>query len=535
MSFSVIQAGTALYMLDVDGNTTTLTLPTDVALRSDVPPRWTTFDRYVVLVNTPSSPLTIDGSGTVRLLTPLAPRLAPTLSGVTTGTLSGTYNGVRYTFITLDSEGNIISESDYSPASGSVDITSKMLRAAGLDISTSDITLRRLYRPTTSGAILFQWVDLDGNILTSIEDDLSDAGLSLVASPILGTPSHLTHIAEFRGRLFGVSDDDVDSLRYTEAGLRYSWPSDNFFTVQPAGADFVGVTALIGRRDALGIGRSNQLLQLTGTGAEDSSGSIDFDLVTLSKQLGVESQESVVVFRDTAYFLWKDGVYSWSSEGITCLSDGGSDGRGSVRSWFATDSYFNRERFTNAFAVVDPVRFKYRLYLAAAGSSTEDRWVEFDIKDRTWWGPHKTDLFSPTSAFVRLNTGDVEYPATGGSDGIIYQATETRTDGTSTAISMDVIGKRHDAGEADKEKYWGQLTLFGQAQTAGRLIIQSRVGNLNATRAKTEYYDMTKNRQLMGRPGVGKHLELEFTHATAGQQVKIFGYELDDVFLSGKR
>jgi len=63
----------------------------------------------------------------------------------------------------------------------------------------------------------------------------------------------------------------------------------------------------------------------------------------------VSSQESVAVYRDVAYFLWEDGVYQWGDDGLICLSDG------RVRSWFATDSYFNRKRFQYAFGGVDPL------------------------------------------------------------------------------------------------------------------------------------------------------------------------------------
>lgn len=533
MAFSVVQAGTALKMVSASGVVSSLTLPTGVTLRTNVPPRWAVFDRYVVLVNTPSQPLIIDGFGTVRLLCPRPPRLAPILTGPNAGTLSGTYAGVRYTFLTTDVDGNIISESDMSPASNSVTIATKKLLASGLDLSPDQISARRLYRPTTDGAVLFQWVDLDGNTLTSVQDDLSDAGLALTASPMLGTPPHLTHVAEFRGRLFGASDDAVDSLRYSEAESRYAWPDDNEFIVQPAGSDLFGITGLIGRRDALGVGRANQLLHLTGTGAEDSEGNVDFDLVILSKQLGVKSQESVAVYRDTAYFLWEDGVYSWGSDGLQCLSDGSPDGRGNVRSWFTTDSYFDRGAFTSAFAIVDPVRYKYRLFLDDPDGNK--RWVEFDLKDRTWWGPHKTGAFTPKSAFVVTDSNDTELSVIGSEEGSIYQEQETRTDGTATAIEFDIITKKHDLGEPTLDKYWGQLALFGDAQPAGHLICTSRAGELNATENHTQYYNMTQTRQQVGRLGEGKHVELEFTHATVGQQIQLFGYEIADCHVIGKR
>jgi hypothetical protein len=211
------------------------------------------------------------------------------------------------------------------------------------------------------------------------------------------------------------------------------------------------------------------------------------------------------------------------------------DGRGNVRSWFTTDNYFNRSRFNHAFGHVDPIRDKYRLFLASPDSDVENRWVEFDLKERTWWGPHKTGEFTPTSVLSVTDSDDIIIPVIGSSEADIYREQNTRTDGASTAIDMDVIGKRHDMKAPDPEKYWGMLTMIGKAQAAGHLIVISTVGDLNATRQKTQYYDMTKTRESLGRPGHGKHMEMRFRHNTAGQPVEIYAYEVDDVHLIGRR
>ncbi len=539
MALQVVQAGANLQLItDAGVVSAPLTIPAGVTLRTDIPPRWEVFNRYAVLVNTPSQPLIIDATGTVRLLTPKPPRLAPSLSGVTAGGLSGTYSGVRYTFVTKDANGNIISESDYSPASGSVTIVNKLLTASGLDISPDAISGRRIYRPQSGGAVLFQWVDLDGNVLTAVSDDLPDAALSIVGSPKLGTPPHLTLIAQFRGRLFGVGDLDVDHVRYTEAGVQYAWPAQNIIEIPNVGADQFGIVGLLPRRDALGVGRRNSLVQITGTGTEtlDSNNNvidIDFDRVVLSQELGIRSQESMKVFRDIAYFLWDDGVYAWSANGIRCISDGVA-GKGQVRSWFTTNSYFNRDMFSQAFAVINPTHPYYRLFLASAGSNVIDSFVDYDIKDGTWWGPHRTDAFSPISAFQRTTDSDLVIPVIGGGVNL-YNDQETRTDGASTAISCSAIGKRHALEVPDQEKYFGELSMLGKEQTGGHVNIISRIGVLDTTQTLTQYYDMRLNRQRLGRLGRGKHLQLELTNAEVGQDVQLFGYEIDPVQLIGRR
>lgn len=522
-------------MINEAGVPTLLTLPAGVTLRADVPPRWVMFNNFLVLVNTPSQPLIIDSTGKVRLLSPKAPRLAPTLSAVAGGTLTGSYTGVRYTFVTVDANFNIISESDYSPASGTQAVSAQFLKASNLDISPDEISFRRLYRPTSNGVVLFQWVDLNGNVLTSVQDDLADAALSQVGAPILGTPPRLTLCAEFRSRLFAVGDTDVDHCRFTEAGIQYAWPSDNLVVIPQIGTDVVGINALIPRREALGVGRRNILVQITGTGVEDADGIADFDAVILSRELGIESHETAKVFRDRAFFLWKDGVYSWDSDGIKCVSD-----QGGVRSWFTTNSYFNTAMFTSAFAMVDPNFPKYRLFLCSAGSTTIDRFVDYDINDGTWWGPHKTDLFTPTSAFVLYDANDRAIPMIGGS-ATVYQEQATRTDGTSTPVAMDVIGKQHFDNDPDIDKYFGELSVFQKAFPTGTIQVTSRVGDLQSTTpvrpVRTIVQDCAQAlpRTRLGRLGSGKHAQLEIANSEVGQDVELFGYEIDPVNPVGKR
>lgn len=524
MAITLIQSGTDLQLLNDAGLVSTpLALPTGVTLRTDVPPRMVVFGKYVILTNTPSQPLIIDAFGVVRLLSPKAPRLAPILSAASGGSLTGTYAGVRATFVTVDDSGNLITESDFSPPSNSQAVSSQFLVASNLDISPDQITGRRLYRPTTLGAVNFQWVDLDGNVLTSVQDDLSDAGLSTVSAPILGTPPDLTLIAEYKDRLFGVGRIDIDDLRYTEVGLMYAWPADNVFPIPPVGSDSVGIRGLIPRRESLGIGRQNQLLQLTGS--DDTT----FAISRLSQNLGVSSQESVVVYRDVAYFLWEDGVYSWSDGGIQCLSDG------KVRSWFTTDDTFNRSRFQYAFACIDPIHFKYRLFLYEAGSTSQVRWVEFDLIEQTWWGPHLTTAFTPTSSFIILDGNLVPKPIMGGFAGSLYGEQETRTDDPTTPIVIDVVTKPFSSNAPDLDKFWGEVTVIGKEQPAGAVDVTLSVGELDSDPSNVVQWDMTSARQRLQRAGTGKHLQIELQEGGVGQDVQIYGLEINPVNLLGRR
>ena len=516
MAFTLIQSASTLQRVTTAGVISNLTMPTGVTLDTSGPPRFAIFGRYVVVVNTPSRPVTVDGNGTVRVLSPLAPRTIMTLSGTGSGTLSGTYAGVKQTFRILDAVGNLIAESDYGPPSGTATITTNFLKPVGIDISNDDVTESQLYRPTTGGSVLYPWVAVSGNTATVVQDDLADAALSLVAAPTLGAAPQLTLIAEFRGRLWGVAADQIDNIRWTEAEMMYSWPDSNDLPIPRIGADYRGITALVARKEVLGIGRKNLLWQMVGTSNSD------FRAVKVSENCGIESQESVIVYNDVAYFLWRDGVYTWDSNGVKSISDG------KVRSWFATDTYFNRGRFRYAFARLDPNRLKYQLFLCSAGSSTIDRWVEYDLEEGTWWGPHKTDLFTPSCAFNMPDANDVLVATMGSSSGFLYQDQETRTDGTATAIAFNVDTKYHDGGTPDIEKYWGEVSMLGQVQSAGTLTVTPAIGYPGAALTQaTISYDMTKGRQRLRRLGSGKMVQLNFQHATVGQNVELSGYECE--------
>ena len=515
MPYSIIQAGNDLQFLNSDGVLTTLTLPTGVELSELTPPRWAIINRYVVLANTPNYPLTIDGEGTVRPLSPAAPVLAPTVAVGSAGSLSGTYSGITYTYIIKDSAGNLIAESGMSPASGSVTVTSDKIAVSGIGISPdTQVTGRRIYRPTTNGTTLFKWFDLDGNVLTSFEDDLADAALPIVSAPTLGTAPRLTLIKEWRNRLWGVSEDKKDSLRYAEPDAWWAWPNTNEIKVPILGDSSRGIIGLMPRREALGVGKRDVIWQVTGQTPTD------FRVVKLAESIGIESQESLVIYRDTVWWLWKDGVYQWNSEGIKNISDG------KVRSWFATDSYFNRDKFQNAFAIFDPTRLKYRLFLASAGSTTIDRWVEYDIETKTWWGPHKTGAFDPTCAFLLFDASDKVVPVTGSDDAYVWEPTSVATDHLSEGIETEVITKWHDGGAPDFEKHWGAISVLGKVQEAGEIAVSPTVGYLDATEQTPMTYDMTLGRENLDRLGRGQLMKLRFAHSIYNEPVELYGVQI---------
>lgn len=515
MAFNLIQAGTNLYSLNPSGGVSAaLTLPAGITLSGRHRPRFARFRNYAVLVNSPSRPLSIDTAGVVRVLTPAPPANAPVLSGAAGGTLSGTFSS-KMTYITLDSQGNLISESDYSPVSNAITIASKYLRAASLPTSGDTINAMRLYRTTSNGVVFFPWIDVDGNTNTAVQDDRSDASLGVIAGGSLGSAPNLTLIAEWAGRLWGVDRVDVDTLRYTEAGTMYAWNALNSIPIPHIGEDRYGITALAPRENVLALGRRNTLQSVTGSTRDD------LRPVGLIENCGILSQESVIVYRDAVYFLWLDGVYRWDDTGLVCVSD-----LGQVRSWFTSNSYFNRSMFSQAFAVFDPIAQTYRLFLCAPGSRQTSLWVEFNLRSGKWYGPHKTDAFTPSCALTIRGVNDQPFPVVGSREGYLSQDVPTRSDWRLVPINEDVIMCANVADNPDTEKYFGEVSVFTQPESGGTLQVTATVGELEETRSFTMTHDMRLSRERLDRLGQGKYATLRFQNAELGQNVVLHGYSI---------
>ena len=517
MAFNIVQAGTNLWALNPQGGSlpNPLGMPTGVTLRSNLVPRFARFKQYVIVVNTPTRPITIDTNGSTRVLTPAAPSTAPVLSSAAGGGLVGNFL-VKQTFQMLDGQGNVIAESGYGPVSNLGSLSAAAyLRAINLNLSAdSSVNASGLYRTTSTGGVFFPWLTVPGNINTTIQDDTSDAGLGLIAGGVLGAPPDLTLCTQWQGRLWGVDRVDVDHLRWTEAGEMYAWGALDIMPIGPTGDDRYGITALAPRRDALGVGRRNVLVQVT------TSDGVTFTPTTLMNNCGIVSQESVVVWRDTAYFLWLDGVYQWNDAvGVVCISDAGN-----VRSWFATDTYFNRGMFSQAFAVMDPSDVTYRLCLCAAGSLVPNRWVEYNIATGKWYGPHQTSAFTLQSAFLMRGANDQQYCVAGSVEGHLSVDTESRVDWGVVSILEDVITKPFTGGTPDRDTLFGEVSLYGEAQPSGTLTVTSTVGPLQHGFVNPpDTADLTMARNRLFRVGEGKHASLELTNAQLGVNPVLYG------------
>jgi len=527
---TLVQAGAAFYGMASDGSFTAMTAPTTATVSATNKPRFTVDGAFAVVVNSVAPPLIADDSGILLFLSPAAPTVAPTVAATVSGTLTGTYF-VKYTFIILDTNSTLIAESDFSPVSASVSPSSKkisvsalqLMSGLGTSIDPRYTVQRRLYRTTNGTTTYFKWLDVADNTTTTAVDDASDASLATFSAPTLGSIASLSHVANFGGRLFGVAIGTArDVLRYTETAARWAWPAANIFTMpQVPGDPQAGITALMPRRDALGIAKANMFIELRGVS------DANFSTVILSSTVGTLNQETVASFRDMVYFLSRDGVYSWSDAGLTNLAEG------KVKAWFTTDTYFNRDLFSSAFAYIDINTGRYYLFLVSAGSTTVDRWVEYNIENNTWWGPHITAAYTPTSAFAIA--APTPTFAIGETVGFVTKESATRNDNTTSPIASDVITVPMTSESPPQTQYWGELYTEVTPQATGNLGIEVKVGEPADVYASKRYHPLKDGVFNTGRMGVGRWAQFRFTHNGLNEVLELIGFEINPVNKIGRR
>lgn len=534
MAYSIIVAGGVLYKITPDGVATPLALPADVRLSLTRPPRFAVLGRTVLVTNNPSRSLCVDQDFHVRPMQLASPVSPVTLSSTPVGNLTGAYKVLYTHIIKHPVTGALLAESDFSPPSQPVTLAAARLVAAGVSASPdTEATHHRLYRTLADGEVYYVWLDLDAR-QSSVEDDLSDVLLpNLTAPRELGVGpgrlagSYMTLLVEWKNRLWGVGDREIDTLRYSGEGISYGWPATYGLDVKPIGADEFGITALIARKDLLGVAKRRSFWKVSG-GLTDDDGVPQFDIQRESEGQGCVGPSIVV--NDTAYYLGSDGVYSWGLRGFTCLSDG------RVRKWFATDTYFNRELFPAGFVKYNERYNTIEFHLAAAGSTAIDRWVSLDVTSGAWYGPHKTARSTPTSGFVLVSTQSQALPVIGAADGTIYLQNQPGWSDAGVAINLRLRTKWHDGQTPTIEKVWGAVSLVSKALTTiGHCLVQYRVGALEAPVQQTIAVDQRMGTQTLPRVGTGEFLQLEITEDTNGGECELYGYEVPWYELSNRR
>lgn len=532
MGYYYLQGGTSLQKLNAAGTTiTTLTLPSGVTLSPTRVPRFAILGESVVMVNSPTVNLLIDPSDdSVRRMSPLGP-ITPPLAAAGAGTgLTGAYRA-KYTFLIKDSYGKVLAESPFSPESTSVTLSNTGLLVTGISISPDPaVNSRRVYRTVAGGAVYFHWEDLDGNVQTSVDNNMTDARLSLLPAPTtLGNPpgsaigsGSMELVTAWKGRLWGrgrisnltIGTPIVDILWWSEIRKPGQWPEKNTLPIPPVGADEFGITALIPRRDVLGIAKRDSLWIVTDPNPLEGS------LRAVVNGVGCVAPESVVVIHDNAFWLGEDGIYQWNNDGVKNIS------KESVDPWFTTTTYFNRAEFVNAKARWDPVRGTYDLLLAATGGTALNRWVNYYLRDKVFFGIHLTGAFTGSSIGLAEDTDDLALPLFGSTSGFLWKEQATRTDSTATAIDADMTLPFFSGNVPDIQKVWLQPSFFTAVESGGTLTVTPTVGGLNTAAGTAKTHTLTTGRERLGRLGIGRLCRLRLRQNTNAEDVTLYGIEL---------
>jgi hypothetical protein len=534
MAYAVVVAGGVLYRMTPGGLATELTLPAGVTLSLTRPPRWAVLGRTVLLTNNPSRSLVIDADFNVRPMQLAAPVSAPVLSAGPTGGLTGAYM-VMYTNVIIDPEtGALLAESDFSPVSAPITLAGQQLIASGISTSPdAAVTHHRLYRTLADGQVFYAWVDIDAN-QTTVADDLSDVLLpnlaaprELGAAPGLLPGTYLTLLTVWKNRVWGVGDRQVDILRYSANGNLWGWPATYGLDIEPIGGDVIGITGMMPRKDMLGVAKRQSFHKISG-GLPDEDGVPQWDVQQEKNGKGCYGPSIVV--DDTAYYLGSDGVYTWGGKGFDCPSDG------KVRRWFATDDYFNRALYPQAFVKYNERYDTIEWHLAAAGSTVVDRWVTLDRATGNWYGPHRTARAGTSSGFMLEDGGGHSVPVIGADDGVLYVENAAGFSDAGVAVSINLLSKYHDDNVPAVEKVFGGVTLVTKAQPAvGHCRVSYRVGTLEADVSQIVPADMRLGTETLPRAGVGQFLQLEITEDTDAAGCVLFGYEVPYYELGKRR
>ncbi len=522
MPFYLVHAGTKLYRVGVGGDPVEISLPSGVTLTSARPARFSVLNREVLVANACSanfvvSPLDLS----TRLLNIAGPGSSvPTLGSGGAGVLTGEYRyRVSYRIM---SGSTVLTESPLSDIAGPITLASNDVDLSSIPTSgTSGVNARGIYRTTNGGAEFFLLTTIADNSTTTYTDNTSDYDLALLPlahtlgnAPGVDATDRLRLVTSWKDRVWGSPALAPDRLHYTENRVIYAWGATQFVGVQPAGQDLVGVTALAARRDDLVVGKRRAVWIVRGIPPDT------IQMIQIFEGPGPLSADACIVVHDVVYYLGEDGVYQISGTGIENIS------APSVHPWFTTDDFFNRALFNRAEMQWNPQFNTIKLLLAAAGSTTLDRWVTFDLRTRQWLGPHRTAALTHSAVGLMEDENGILRPVVGGTNGHLYSDNSATASDDGSAIDFDVTLKAHSMNTPGIEKYFGELDIISKIEAAGTLTLTPTVGGLNASAGATISHDLTTGRQRLRRQGTGRYWKLRMQQATNNQGCEIYGLEL---------
>lgn len=527
MAWYLIHAGSCLYKMNTTGSWSTISLPalttsSTVSLYSDYRARVALLNRWAVVVNSPDVNLQVDADTQIAYKLSIdAPTTTASLAVGASGSPAGTY---RYAYSYVITTGSrVVTESPLSPTAGPITVNGNQVNLTSITTSSdTSVTARYIYRTTNGGADFYKIATLSDNTTTTYADNATDYDLAITPiaedkgnPPGASTSTFLKTIAAWKERLWaGGGEDLADRLYFSGKNEQYSWGEENYFVIQPEGADEYGITALAARRDELVVFKRRAIWKVIGTGVSD------FQVIQVAQGVGCAGPEACVTIRDTVYFGNEDGVYEYGPNGVRSIS------RDQVHGWFSTDDFFNRSQMSEAFFKWNPQYDALEIHLAPTSTTSLQRWVTYDLKRGIWLGPHKTAKFTPTCGATIDDNLDLPVPVMGGSDGYIYKQNSTVSTDAGTAIEFDVLTKWFSGNTPDIHKYWGEPAVIVKEDTTGTLNWEYAIGDIDDSSQSTISLALTSPRHRLHRLGLGRFMRFRLYNNENTQSLEVYGVEI---------
>lgn len=241
-----------------------------------------------------------DDGSVVRQWGITPPAAAPLAVAGAAGSLTGTYK-VQYTYCRVITGTTVAHESNPSPVSAGVALTSETLSVPVLASTDPQVTRIRLYRTVADGT-----TPLFDQMVTNVDATLtsSQADIALGAAVELdnNVPPTVPWVVEFQNHLFGVKDpDNPNYLWYSKRWLPESWPSDQFLIIGKPDDPLQCAVPLAG---ALGVFSLRTKYAVRGNIA---SGFVPVEAISTR---GTVAPQSVLVTSRGVGFWARDGIWA---------------------------------------------------------------------------------------------------------------------------------------------------------------------------------------------------------------------------------
>lgn len=234
-----------------------------------------------------------------------APNFAPTVSPTGSGPLTGDYSA-RFTYARR-SGGVLIQESNPSPVSSTVTLSSDNLQIGITQTGDPQVTDIGIYRTVSSGAQHFfdQWVpNVTGNIISSIPDAALGGPVETDNhTPSSAGVSSATWITEYQGHIMlcGLSDvTERANQLYFSKRFQEAIPADNFIEIGPPVARLQAMYPIGG---ALGVFSRDTKYRVVGN---EASGFVPSESVSVR---GLAEPKASVMTRFGVAFAALDGIF----------------------------------------------------------------------------------------------------------------------------------------------------------------------------------------------------------------------------------